>query len=284
MTKDIVGIQSKPLATIVQLVQEAQQQVQRIVESVMEKSALSAEVSGVLETTGFIREKLTALKTDEEDCTQLLARLSSTGYARMPEFAGLSDEETTQRRATLLSRLRAHLVRVRKSKATLERGLELSRASMVNRFATYAVAGLSEDGTDTMISGRAFMVAYLVAANLKDRLETAGFRWAGEKTLITLYLNAVGCERRRSKDRFVADPIASVVATRTGFRSAMELHQALFALHNVTAGGGAADDLGHVQFDQAPCAAFAQNYQASSTLQTVFEKVMQRARTGPLAH
>ena len=61
----------------------------------------------------------------------------------------------------------------------------------------------------TAWSVAALITACLVAARKKDKLEVAGYRWTGEKTLVTLYLNAIGCERRRRRGRHVADPIAN---------------------------------------------------------------------------
>lgn len=264
------------LATINTLMGNAEAQVERIVAAVLDESVLAGEVAALLECTDVVRDKLAILVADAEHCAGLLARLQADGGPEMDLFEGLDQDERAQRHAELVRKLRQHADGLQKNIATLERGVTLSRTGMINRFATFAVAGLSLDAGDGMVSGQAFITAYLVAARLKDRLEVAGFRWTGEKTLITLYLNAIGCERRRSKDRHVADPIASAIATALGFVSAMQLHQALFALHGAATGATSAQALGLVRFDQAPCAAFEHSYYASTTPQQTFAGLMQR--------
>ena len=264
------------LATITSLIGAAEVQVQRIVDAVLGQSVLATEVAALLETTDAIRAKLVILITDQKHCSSLLARLEADTEGRMQLFDSLDDDERQQQRTALMKRLDAHLTGLQTNIATLERGIDLSRAGMVNRFATFAVAGLSLDAGGSMVSGRAFINACLVAARLKDKLEIAGFRWTGEKSLITLYLNAIGCERRRSKKRHVADPIASAIATALGFVSAMQLHQALFALHGAATGATPPVALGHVRFDQAPCAAFEQSYYASTTPEQAYNALMQR--------
>ena len=107
-----------------------------------------------------------------------------------------------------LQAVAVHIFYAQASIAILDRGIALSRNGMVNRFATFAVAGLSVDAADSMVSGRAH---HCMSGRRpkEDKLEVAGYRWTGEKTLVTLYLNAIGCERRRSRGRHVADPIAN---------------------------------------------------------------------------
>lgn len=264
------------LATITSLISGAEPQVERIVTAVLGQSILATEVAGLLECTEVIRDKLAILVADKNHCTSLLTRLQTGAGAGMRMFDGLDGEEREQRRTELMRKLDRHLEGLQKNIATMERGIALSRSGMLNRFATFAVAGLSIDADDVMVSGRAFITACLVAARLKDRLEVAGFRWTGEKTLITLYLNAIGCERRRSKERHVADPIASAIATALGFVSAMQLHQALFALHSAATGVAPGPGLRHVRFDQEPCAAFETGYYASTAPKQDFTALMQR--------
>jgi hypothetical protein len=276
-----------PLDTIAGLIGHCQPQVERIVDAVIARSALVQEVAALRETTEAIAERLSALAADEADCVAMLARLDGDSFDQLPEFDGLDADETQDMRQSLRSRLAAHRGVLQNHQATLARGIEIGRTGMVSRFAIFAVAGLAEDGAPSMPSGLAFIVACQVAAQLKDRIETAGYRWAGEKTLVTLYLNAFGCERRKSPERQVADPVASIIATRLGFRSARELHQALHALHeavataqdemNAATGAG----LGHVQFDRRPCAAFDASYAASTALDDAFLQLMQRVRSGP---
>ncbi len=244
------------------------------------KSVLPDEVSALIDTTEAIRAKLAILVADQNHCASLLARLKAGAGGDLPMFGELDEDERQQRRAALMIKLGAHLAGLQTNIATLERGIALSRNGMVNRFATFAVAGLSIDAGDTMVSGRAFITACLVAARLKDRLEVAGYRWTGEKSLITLYLNAIGCERRRSKNRHVADPIASAIATALGFVSAMQLHQALFALHSATTGATRAQALGYVRFDRQPCTAFEDSYYSPPAAQQVFMALMQRLGAG----
>ena len=285
-----------PLDTIAGLIRRCQCQVERVVAAVLADSALLQEVVTLRETTDMLVERLSALDADETDCAAMLARLDGDDFDRLPEFDDLDADEAQDMRVSLRNRLLAHRSVLRNHQATLTRGVEIARTGMVSRFAVFAVAGLAEDGAQSMPSGLAFIVACLVAAHLKDHLETAGYRWAGEKTLVTLYLNAIGCERRHAPDRQVADPASSIIATRLGFRSAQELHRALHALHEaqvapqdmadgreeVTAAVRIAG-LGHVQFDRAPCPAFDARYAASTALDDAFLQIMARARTGPAA-
>lgn len=268
------------LATITKLINAAEAQVKRVTNAVLEQSVLANEVNALAETTEAIANNLTILIADQTHCTELLARLQADTDGRMPMFDGLDEDERQPRRAALMHKLGAHLAALQTNIATLERGIDLSRTGMVNRFATFAVAGLSIDAADTMVSGRAFITACLVAARLKDKLEVAGYRWTGEKTLVTLYLNAIGCERRRSRERHVADPIASAIATALGFVSAMQLHRALFALHCTSTDAATLATLHHVRFDRVPCAAFAENYYVPAAPIQAFAELMQRLGSG----
>ena len=285
-----------PLDAIAGLICRYEFQVERIVTAVLADSALSQEVVALRETTDMLVERLSALAADEADCAAMLARLDGDDFDRLPEFNDLDADEAQDIRVSLRNRLLAHRSVLRNHQATLARGVEIARTGMISRFAIFAVAGLAQDGAHSMPSGLAFIVACLVAVRLKDHLETAGYRWAGEKTLVTLYLNAIGCERRHAPDRQVADPAASIIATRLGFRSAQELHRALHALHEaqaapqdmadgmqMAASAARIADLGHVRFDRAPCPAFDARYAASTALDDAFLQIMARARTGPAA-
>ena len=279
MTELIQEVESTPLAIITDLIEASRAQVERIVVAVLGSSCLAADVEQVLDTNALINEKLSAFAADERDCLATLGQLRADDYDRLPAFDGLDGDDADALRQTLMERLVMHLVDLRIAGSKLERGIELNRTAMIERFAIFSVAGLAQDGAHSVVSARAFVVAYLVAAQLKDRLETAGHRWTGDKTLITLYLHAVGSERRRSKERFVADPVASVIATRLGFRSARQLHQALFAWHLVKSGAASTEPeepSGHIGFDRTPCDAFRRQYQASAIAGEVFSGIMQR--------
>lgn len=281
MTELIQEVQSTPLAIITELIEASRAQVERIVAAVLGTSCLPEDVEHVLDTNALINEKLAAFAADERDCLATLGQLRADDFDRLPAFDGLDDDEMDQLRQTLMEHLVIHLVDLRIAASRLERGIGLNRAAMIERFAIFSVVGLAQDGAASMVSARAFVVAYLVAAQLKDRLETAGYRWTGDKTLIILYLSAVGCERRRSKERFIADPVASMIATRLGFRSARQLHQALFAWHLARSGGEPAEPTGHIGFDQTAGNAFRRQYQASAMAGDVFSGIMQRLRLPP---
>ena len=268
------------LAIITSLINAAETQVDRISKAVLAESVLANEVGVLADTTEVIAKNLAILVADRSHCTDVLARLQGDTDSRMPMFDDLDNDERQQQRAALMIKLGAHHESLQTNIAILERGIDLSRTGMINRFATFAVAGLSIDAAETMVSGRAFITACLVAARLKDRLEVAGYRWTGEKMLVTLYLNAIGCERRRSRERHVADPIASAIATALGFVSAMQLHRALFALHCASTDVAAPATLNHVRFDQAPCSAFADSYYAPAAPMQTFTALMQRLGSG----
>ena len=270
------AVDNTPLSIITELIEASRSQVERIVTAILATSCLPTEVEQVLDTNALIAEKRSAFAADERDCLAALGQLRGEDFARLPAFDALDVDDADRLRQSLLEGLVMHLVDLRIVAGKLERGIELNRAAMIERFATFAVAGLARDGAATMVSARAFVLGCLVAAHLKDWLESAGYRWTGEKALITLYLNAVGCERRRSKERFVADPIASAIATRLGFRSARQVHQALFAWHTANAGGDRAEPSGHLRFDRLPCAAFEAQYRASAVPAQVFADIMQR--------
>ena len=85
-----------------------------------------------------------------------------------------------------------HIFCAQADTGVLNRVIALSRNGMVNRFAPFTVADLSVDAAGTMTSGRAFITACLVAARFKDKLQITGYRWTGEKTLITRCLNVTG--------------------------------------------------------------------------------------------
>ena len=283
-----------PFDTIAAILGNCQPQVTRIVATMLADSALPREIAVLRETTDALQERLDALTADEADCIVMLGRLDSPQFDRLPEFDGLDADAAQDMRRSLQRRLKAHRTVLQNHQGALTRGIEIGRTGLVNRFATFAVAGLGKDSAASMPSGLAFIVACQIAAQLKDRLETAGYRWAGEKTLVSLYLHAIGCERRQSPERLVADPAASVIATRLGFRSARELHRALHALDQAQAPAAPAlpgDDpaaqaqrigrLGHVAFDRAACPNFDASYHASSALDDAFLHIMARARSGP---
>lgn len=283
MTVLIDVIKNTPLAIITELIDASRTQIDRISDAVLDMSCLANDVEFVLDTNALINEKLEAFGADERQCLTTLAQLRSGDTDFLPVAEHLDDAALDQLRQTLMQRLVIHLVDLRIAMRKLQRGLELNRAAMIERFAIFAVAGLSQDGASGIVSARAFVVAYLVAAQLKDRLECAGYRWTGEKTLITLYLNAVGCERRRSKDRFVADPIASLIATRLGFRSAKQLHRELYAWHAEKNGSNGSKPNGHISFDPMPCVAFRREYLASPVSHDVYSKLMERLRNSGAA-
>ncbi|MES2830430.1 MAG: hypothetical protein V4695_00370 [Pseudomonadota bacterium] len=276
-------MKTTPLSVITNLISDSALQVERITGSVLAKSNLANEIAGLLHTTTALRAKLAGLASDEQDCLKMLDDLRANRLGHMIEFQSLSEEAMTRLRRRLSTRLTTHLAAVRRNKTTLERGMELARAGMLNRFATFAVAGLSQDPDSMMDKARAFVVAYLVAARLKDHLETAGFRWAGEKTLISLYLNAIGCERRQSKERFVADPISSIIATAIGFVSAMRLHQCFYQLHQTLIGEKSMQELEFLDFPKHTSIAFERGYYRASTPEEEFHRLMHRTRTAPTA-
>lgn len=303
-----------PLATITGLVATSELQVARIAAAVLATSVLPGEVASLQEITALIQAKLAALDADERHCLQVLRAIAQRDFGSIPELALLDEGECAERAPPLTARLQAHLAQARALRGTLERGLESGRAGMLRRFAIFAVAGLSADvgradgidgidgidnddsnhngdrngdcnqantndlaDTSGLDSGSAFLIAFLVAVRLKDRLQSAGFRWAGEKTLISIYLNAVGCERRRSKARQVADPAASAIATALGFISALQLHQALAGLHAFSTGQCDRHELEVMRFDRAPCEAFDHAYLAHLTPQQEMRRIVARA-------
>jgi len=268
-----------PLLVITNLINDSALQVERITGSVLAKSNLANEIAGLVHSTTALRSKLAGLVLDEQDCLSTLGDVHANRLGHMIEFQSLSDEAMARLRRRLSARLTTHLIAVRRNKATLERGIELGRAGMLNRFATFAVAGLSQDSDSMMDKASAFVIAYLVAARLKDHLETAGFRWAGEKTLISLYLNAIGCERRKSKERFVADPISSIIATAIGFVSAMRLHQSFYQLHLMLIGEKSMQELELIDFPKHASVAFERGYYKAATPEEEFHRLMHRTRT-----
>jgi len=276
------NIRMTPLLVVTDLISDSALQVERIAGSVLAKSNLANEIAGLVQTTTSLRKKLSGLAADKRDCLKMLDDVHANRLGHMIEFHSLPEEAMNRLRRRLATRLTAHLAAVHRNIATLERGIELARAGMLNRFATFAVAGLSQDRDSSMDKARAFVVAYLVAARLKDHLESAGFRWAGEKTLISLYLNAIGCERRKSRERFVADPISSIIATAMGFVSAMRLHQSFYQLHLALIGEKPMHDLEFIDFPGHPSPAFERSYYKVMTPEEEFHQLMHRTRTqGP---
>ena len=274
-------VDATPHAVAIALIAAQRHSVERISAQVLAESVLRREVETVRALTTPIADKLLGLIDDEQACTQLLARLGRADFAGMLEFDGLAPAQAAARRALLQARLGLHLLALQQQRARLERGLAHARSGMIRRFAVFAVAGVAGDPGAPADSASVFMLACQVAAHLKDQLETAGFRWAGETTLISLYLNAIGCERRRSKERFVADPAASIVATMLGFQSALELHRAIDGLHQVTIGAANSARLELMQFDRTPCEAFEHAYRLPRTPQQIWQQLLWRAQRRP---
>ena len=274
-------IDATPHAVAIALIAAQRRAVERITAQVIAQSVLRREVETVRALIISIANKLLVLINDEQACTQVLLRLGRADFAGMPEFDGLAPEPAAARRALLQARLGLHSLALQEHRARLERGLAHARSGMIRRFAVFAVAGVAADPAVPVDSASVFMLACQVAAHLKDQLETAGFRWAGETTLISLYLNAIGCERRRSRERFVADPAASIVATMLGFRSALELHRAIDGLHQVTIGAANSARLETMCFDRRPCEAFEHAYRLPRTPQQIWQQLLWRAQRRP---
>lgn len=272
------NIKRNPIGAITRLIGESSLQVSRITEAVLAESNLANEVAALMHSSTCLRHKLAGLTTDERDCLRLLADVRANRLSHLSEFQSLSDEAMAKLRRRLAIRLTTHLAAVRRNQSTLERGIELARAGMLNRFATFALAGLSQDWASSMNTARAFVVVYLVAARLKDRLQTAGFRWAGEKILVSLYLNAVSCERGKCRERLVADPISSMIATAIGFVSAQQLHRAFYQLHRVLIGEEATEDLAFIDFPQPPPGAFERSYYRVRTPEEEYHRLLHRTR------
>lgn len=143
-----------PLAIITELITASRGQVERIVAAVLSSSCLAIGVEHVLDTNELINEKLRAFGADEKDCLEMLSRIRGDDTDRLQALDGLEDGAAERLRQTLLEHLVIHLVDLRIATGKLERGIEQNRNAMIERLATFAVAGLSQDGAPSIVSAR----------------------------------------------------------------------------------------------------------------------------------
>ena len=287
-------VRTTPPMAIARYIESARPQVHDIAMLVIAKSGLAKEIGSLLHTTAAIHEQLAMLKADEKLSAEMHAALASAaiGSTALDEagMAGLPPQELQAQKSYMLANLETHLADLRKSQASLMRGIDVGRTTMIARFSRAAAEGVAADTAPAMPRGVVFMLAYLVAATLKDRLQAPGFLCIGENALSSLYVTAVWTQNRRKSERYLSDPMASAIATELGFSSAKQLHQSLHAVHEAATGENVANYLSFVRRPQprtAPqddsASQLAGRSSNSVVLEAQFLSIMNRARQSSLA-
>ncbi|MES2830406.1 MAG: hypothetical protein V4695_00250 [Pseudomonadota bacterium] len=227
-------------------------QVAAIAASILAKETLAATIAYLSDTTAAVHEQLAILEAEYKlsnemhaellNALQLINSAEAAGdaenavkddYASEADAARLSVTELLAQRKGMLDNLATHLSDLRQRQVLLAHGIEHGSMAMTDAFSRAAVSALPTTSNSGADRGATLLTAYLVVAQLRDRLQAPGFRGIGEHAVTTLYVTAMCHSAKRRMDHALSDPMAHALAMELGFKSAKEVHQALQAFHRL---------------------------------------------------
>jgi len=228
-----------PMA-IAAFIDSTRPQIAAMAASVLAKHELATTVAHLAQTTAAVHEQMAMLEAEYKLTADMQAELAIVVQTICQgkhhqvqaglEADTLSMGELIVQRQTMLDSLTIHLADLRQRQVVLAHGIEHGNIAMTDAFCRAAVGALTmEPAASDRATG--FIMAYLVVALLKDRLQAPGFRGLGENAVTTLYVTALCHCAKRRMEHALTNPMANALAMELSFKSAKEVHEALQGFH-----------------------------------------------------